>query len=350
MGLSLNQISIIQDDQVVYKNEGLRRVHCLMTQAFHPPDFEDIYEEDRGDMIQAYHDLVEGRIPRLEASFRYHPKGFEPEESRLRWALIAAGPIQYKGREAVAANIMDITDSKEIQNFLRIQDKMASLGRVTAGIAHEIRNPLSGIYIYLKSLKNIYNEMGDITRVVSIIDKMEMASEKIESIIKRVMDFSRPGSPSFVKANLNAYINEVTQLTAVTLRKRGIKFVKELDPTVPDCHVEPQLIEQVILNLVTNAAEAMKTHGGEKSIELTTRNAGEAMEICISDTGPGIVPSHRSRIFDPFYTTKANSSGIGLSISHRIILDHGGTLELDSEVGQGARFTIRIPYERSETL
>ncbi|MCG8566811.1 MAG: ATP-binding protein [Desulfobacterales bacterium] len=350
MALSLNQIIIIQDDQVVYKNSGLRRVHSLMADTFDPPDFNNVFEDDREGIVRAYQGLTQGWIPRLETSFRYYPKGFEPEESRLRWALISAGPIQYKGRDALAANVMDITDSKEIQNFLRIQDKMASLGRVTAGIAHEIRNPLSGIYIYLKSLKNIYNEMGDVTRVVSIIDKMEMASEKIESIIKRVMDFSRPGQPQFIKANLNAYINEVTQLTAVTLRKRGIKFLKDLDPTVPECRVEPQLIEQVILNLVTNAAEALKDHDGEKCIFLTTARGEDYMEICITDTGPGIPDSKRSRIFDPFYTTKANSSGIGLSISHRIIVDHGGSLELDSAPGKGAKFTVRIPFERPADL
>ena len=348
MDLSLNQVSIIRDHKIIHKNSGLRKVHALMTEAFEPPEFENIFEEDRPEIRQKYMELVQGDLSRLEATFRYHPKGFGPEETNLRWALIAAGPIQYQGQDAIAVNLMDITDSKEIQNFLRIQDKMASLGRVTAGIAHEIRNPLSGIYIYLKTLKNIYNEMGDVNRVVSIIDKMEMASEKIESIIKRVMDFSKPGRPRFVTANLNAYINEVTQLTAVTLRKRGIKFEKQLDDTIPECHVEPQLIEQVILNLVTNAAEAMKDQEGEKRITLTTANCGEAMEICISDTGPGVPASKRSRIFDPFYTTKANSSGIGLSISHRIILDHGGSLELESTEGEGAVFTIRIPYQDSD--
>jgi signal transduction histidine kinase len=243
---------------------------------------------------------------------------------------------------------MDITDSKEVENFLRIQDKMTSLGRVTAGIAHEIRNPLSGIYIYLKAVKNIYNHMGDINSVLSIIDKIELAANKIESIIKRVMDFSKPGKPRFIMTNINENIDEVSKLTAVTLRKNGINFVKDLDPNLPECWNEPHLIEQVVLNLITNAAEAMKEFTGEKTIELKTYRENDHIAISIKDTGPGIPISSQSKIFDPFYTTKTNSSGIGLSICHRIIKDHGGSLKFNSSLKKGAQFIIELPLQRHE--
>ncbi|MCF8093172.1 MAG: GHKL domain-containing protein [Desulfotignum sp.] len=345
---SLNYISIIQNNEIVYQKPGLRRVHSLMTHVFNPPRFLHVYKGDRDRIQEQYQALQTGRINRLEADFRYYPKGFAKEESQVRWALISATRIDYLGKESVLTNIMDITDSKEVENFLRIQDKMTSLGRVTAGIAHEIRNPLSGIYIYLKALKKIYNEMGDITKVVSIIDKIELASDKIESIIKRVMDFSRPGQPRFVFADLNAYIDDVTKLTAVTLRKSGISFVKQLDPDIPDCYVEPHLIEQVVLNLITNAAEAMKGFSGEKQIRLTTTKTCDHVIIQIKDTGPGIPISQQSKVFDPFFTTKANSSGIGLSICHRIILDHGGVLKLNSAKNKGTRFTIELPLKTRE--
>ncbi|MCK5838099.1 MAG: GHKL domain-containing protein, partial [Desulfobacula sp.] len=250
--------------------------------------------------------------------------------------------------ESILTNIMDITDSKEVENFLRIQDKMTSLGRVTAGIAHEIRNPLSGIYIYLKALKKIYNQMGDITKVVSIIDKIELASYKIESIIKRVMDFSKPSQPQFSMTNLNTYIDEVTKLTSVTLRKSGIRFEKYLDPNIPKCFAEPHLIEQVILNLITNAAEAMKDFQNEKVIVLKTFKKDNHVVVSVRDTGPGIPVSMQSKIFDPFYTTKSNSSGIGLSICHRIILDHGGSLRYHTTKNGGARFMIELPLERKK--
>lgn len=345
---SLNFISIIQNHSTVYKNPGLRKIHTLMNQMFEPPEFLNIYSGDRTRIKEKYQDLLADRITRMEADFRYYPSAQNQEEAALRWALISATKIDYLGAESVLTNILDVTNSMEVQRFLRIQDKMTSLGRVTAGIAHEIRNPLSGIYIYLKALKKIYNHMGDITKVVSIIDKIELASHKIESIIKRVMDFSKPGQPQFVMTDLNHYIDEVTKLTAMTLRKNEIRLVKKLDPDIPQCFAEPHLIEQVILNLVTNAAEAMKGVTGDKVIELSTVNFNDLIVITVTDTGPGIPISQQSKIFDPFYTTKINSSGIGLSICHRIILDHGGTLKLNSSQNRGAQFTIELPQNNQK--
>ncbi len=347
---SLNHISIIQNDEIVYRSHGLRKVHRLIDQVFNPPEFPQVYAGDRQRIKKKYQDLMAGRISHIETDFQYFPVIEGNKNSGLRWALLSACKIDYLGVESVLTNIMDITDSKEVQTFLRIQDKMTSLGRVTAGIAHEIRNPLSGIYIYLKALKQIYNQMGDITKVVSIIDKIELASNKIESIIRRVMDFSRPTRPRFVMTDLNQYIDEVTKLSSVTLRKTNIKFVKKLDPNLPQCFAEPHLIEQVILNLVTNAAEAMKDYDGEKRIQLSTGISpkGDSIHICVQDSGPGIPYSLQSKIFDPFYTTKANSSGIGLSICHRIILDHGGTLKVNAVGDRGAQFIIELPLNVSQ--
>jgi len=347
---SLNHISIIQNDEIVYRSHGLRKVHRLIDQVFNPPEFVQVYEGDRERIQKKYQDLMADSISHIEIDFQYHPLIEGNEHAGLRWALLSACKIDYLGVESVLTNIMDITDSKEVQTFLRIQDKMTSLGRVTAGIAHEIRNPLSGIYIYLKALKQIYNQMGDITKVVSIIDKIELASNKIESIIQRVMDFSKPSRPRFVMTDLNRYIDDVTKLTSVTLRRTQIRFVKTLDTKLPQCFAEPHLIEQVILNLVTNAAEAMKDFEGDKRIELSTGMdaGGKSIIIRVKDTGPGIPYAHQSKIFDPFYTTKANSSGIGLSICHRIILDHGGTLKFNSPRECGAEFLIELPLEASQ--
>ncbi len=187
--------------------------------------------------------------------------------------------------------------------------------------------------------------MGDIESVLSIIEKVELASNKIESIIKRVMDFSKPGRPQFVRSNINKNIDDVTKLTAVTLRKNNIRFIKQLSPDVPDCWNEPHLIEQVVLNLITNAAEAMKEVNGEKCIELKTIVHRDRICISIKDSGPGIPSTSQTKIFDPFFTTKSNSSGIGLSICHRIITDHGGSLKLNTSQTTGAEFIIELPVD-----
>jgi nitrogen-specific signal transduction histidine kinase len=344
---SLNCISIIQKDKIIYRSYGLRKVHKLLVKSFEPPDFLHVFGEDRKKIKNYYNHLLSGKINHIETDFRYYPDGSKDDEASVRWALISATKIDYMGVESILTNTMDITDSKEVETFLKIQDKMTSLGRVTAGIAHEIRNPLSGIYIYLKALKKIYNNMGDIKSVLSIIDKVELASNKIESIIKRVMDFSKPGKPRYIETDLNEYIDEVTKLTSVTLRRSGIKFVKELDRSIPKFLNEPHLIEQVVLNLITNAAEAMKNFGGEKSIELKTYKSKASMNISIWDSGPGIPIESQLKIFDPFYTTKSNSSGIGLSICHRIITDHGGKLKFSSSRRDGTEFIIELPIKKA---
>ncbi len=345
---SLNCISIIQNDKKIYGNAGLRKIHRQIIDAFEPPDFKNVYLEDQDRIKKTYHNLISDKIKHIDTDFRYYPEGLKQEESQIRWASIRARKIDYLGKESVITNLMDISDSKEVENFLRIQDKMTSLGRVTAGIAHEIRNPLSGIYIYLKALKKIYKNMGDVNTVLSIVDKVALAADKIESIIKRVMDFSKPGAPHFIMANINKNIDEVTKLTSVSLRKKGIKFIKELDTSIPDCWNEPLLIEQVVLNLITNAAEAMKDYDGEKIIRLKTYAKKDAIAILIEDSGPGIPLSRHSKIFDPFYTTKTNSSGIGLSICHRIITDHGGSLRFNPGAPNGAQFIIELPLKSSQ--
>jgi len=138
-------------------------------------------------------------------------------------------------------------------------------------------------------------------------------------------------------------VEEALDLSAVMLRKSGITVLTDFTPGLPLCHADPQLIEQVILNLINNAAEAMKDMKREKIIEVRTSRNGNSICVTVSDSGPGVPEALRQRIFDPFYTTKSGSTGIGLSLSHRIVQDHGGTLSVSASRWAGAEFTLRIP-------
>jgi signal transduction histidine kinase len=245
--------------------------------------------------------------------------------------------------------MMDVTKAMELEHLLRIQDKMTSLGRVAAGIAHEIRNPLSGINIYLNALQRIYEKGGSSEKVRDILEQLLSASNKIESIIKRVMDFSRPTAPKLVLTDLNTPIEEAIELSSVTLRKRGVKIEKTLAGDLPLCLADPHMIEQVVLNLVTNAAEAMKNIEGTKRIRVASSLDNDRIIVKVSDSGSGVPSDQRDDIFDPFYTTKSGSTGIGLSIAHRIVADHGGSLDVFESKWGGAEFTISIPLtERAQ--
>ena len=159
------------------------------------------------------------------------------------------------------------------------------------------------------------------------------------------MDFSKPSEPKLVLTDINQPIEEAINLSSVTLRKSGIKIEKTLAKDLPLCHADPLLIEEVILNLITNATEAMKNVDGDKKIDVTSSVKNDRIIVRVSDSGPGVTPDLKDKIFDPFYSTKNGSTGIGLSINHRIITDHGGSLRVSSSKLGGAEFVIEIPVK-----
>jgi signal transduction histidine kinase len=264
----------------------------------------------------------------------------------MKWVYCRTSLIEYQGKEAMLINMMDITRVKELEHLLRIQDKMTSLGRVAAGIAHEIRNPLSGINIYLNALEKIYDKAASLDKVKGILEQIQSASQKIEFVIRRVMDFSKPSTPKFVETDLNQPIEAAIELCLVSLRKRGIEFEKDLAHDLPPCEIDPNLIEQVILNLITNASEAMKKVDGAKKIGVTSSLKKNRIVVMISDSGPGVPSNIRDKIFDPYYTTKSESTGIGLSLCQRIIIDHSGFLVISKSKWGGAKFTVSIPLKK----
>jgi signal transduction histidine kinase len=241
--------------------------------------------------------------------------------------------------------MIDMTEAKDLEHLLTIQDKMASLGRVAAGMAHEIRNPLSGINIYLNTLKKLHHKNGSEEKVKQILGQIQSASRKIESVIRRVMDFAKPGEPKLVLIDLNLPVTEAINLSAVTMRKSGIVLEKALSGNLPLCNADPTLIEEMILNLLNNAAAAMKPMTEGKKIVVTSSVEDDGIILTVSDSGPGIAQHIRDKIFDPYFTTKSDGTGIGLTICHRIVTDHGGSLSVsDSDLG-GAEFQVKIPIK-----
>ncbi len=173
-----------------------------------------------------------------------------------------------------------------------------------------------------------------------------MASNKIESVIKRVMDFSKPGAPKMVHTDINESLQEAINLSSVTMRKKGIKFESSLAPDLPRCYADPHLIEQVVLNLITNAAKAMEKGNGNRIVQITSSAKNNTLSIQVADSGPGVPDDLREKIFDPFFTTSEEGSGIGLNIAQRIVADHNGSMSLHSSRWGGAEFRIELPIER----
>jgi PAS domain S-box-containing protein len=342
---SLTGISIIQEGRIVYQNPEQERLLGRLPRRVIFEDIENIHRDDIAKVAQFYQSLISGPWPDADTEFRFYPSGKKGRPADMRWVHCRASRIEYQGKDAILLNIDEVTRARRLENLLRIQDKMSSLGRVAAGIAHEIRNPLSGINIYLNTLKKLYHKDGSEEKVGQILDQLQSASRKIESVIRRVMDFTKSSEPQLALIDINGPIEEAINLSSVSLRKRNIKIEKQLAANLPLCYLDAQLIEQVMLNLITNAAEAMKDKPEPKVIAISSTAVKSQLQVSVSDSGPGIPPESREIIFDPFYTTKNGSSGIGLSLSHRIIADHGGSLTaLTGELG-GAEFRIEIPIK-----
>ena len=263
--------------------------------------------------------------------------------------------IGFSGKEYNCVFARDISERRELERLVAIQDKMGSLGRVAAGIAHEIRNPLSTINVYLSTLKRLLvGEVfakADLTNINEAIAEMDTASHKIETVVKRVMDFSKPSQQRMQFMNVNKCIENAIDLSAVTIRKSGVSLQARLDKNLPDCYLDGQLIEQMVLNLITNAIEELTEREGERQLLIkTTKKNSKAGQliivISVADSGAGVIPELRDKIFDPFFTTKNYGSGIGLSICHRIISDHQGVLRIATSKWGGALFTAEFPVKK----
>jgi PAS domain S-box-containing protein len=347
---SLIGIAIIQDHKFVYQNQVQDKLYGPISGQTIYQTIKYIHPDDIEKIKTAYGRVLGGDVQTAQEDFRYYPSGKIGQNTNMRWVQCQATPFFYQGKNAILVNSIDITDAKQLEHQLIIKNKMLSLGRVAAGIAHEIRNPLTGINSYLFTLEDLCRsetiESSDIHMMQQIVEQLQVASNKIESVIKRVMDFSKPGAPKMVLTDLNESVEEAIELSSVSLRKNGIKLEKSLTHELPRCYVDPQLIEQVILNLITNAARAMEKGNGNKLIEVMSFSKNNMLCISVSDSGPGVPFKLRDKIFDPFFTTREDGQGIGLNITQRIIADHNGSLSLDTSKLGGAEFRVELPVEK----
>jgi len=338
-------ISIIQDEKIVYRNPEQQRIFGPLEPltSMHVK----IHPEDRGKYHDMYQSALAGNAPHSGITLRFiHLSGETVGGQAMKWLHCRASLIEYQGRKAVLVNMMDVTKAREIERLLNIQDRMTSLGHVAAGIAHEIRNPLSGINIYLDTGLSMLERGEDREKLKEVLEKIQTASSKIESVIKRVMDFSRPSEPRLVPVNINTPVEDALGLSSVMLRKTFIELDTCLPEGLPRCIADAQLIEQVVLNLINNAAEAMKDMDQGKKIQVGISLQGEFIRVSVADSGPGVAADLVQKIFDPFFTTKSGSTGIGLSLCQRIIHDHGGILSVNSSSLGGAEFFFTIPVTR----
>jgi PAS domain S-box-containing protein len=284
-------------------------------------------------------------VPLAGGEFQGMRKDGRPVAVRV-WTATGRGE---EGRiERLIGIVLDVSPLKELERMALFQQKMASLGHLAAGIAHEIRNPLSGINIHLSALEKVHEESEGLDPDVrettrTILEMTQAASNKIEGVIRRVMDFARQAPRRMEPLSLNACVREALELVGTTLQRAGIRIEVSLREDLPPCRGDVRLLEQVLVNLLTNAVQAIEGREGEKRIEVASSREGDHVVITVADSGPGVPEEIRERIFDPFFTTKRGGTGIGLAISYRIVNHHGGSIRVETSRFGGALFTVGIP-------
>ncbi len=218
-------------------------------------------------------------------------------------------------------------------------DRLSSLGRMAAGIAHEINNPLTGILLYSSNLFKKASQDGQFKEGLEII--ME-ETQRCKTIIQGLLDFSREKKPEKVDANINTVIEKSLALMENELLIKRIQIKKNLDPAIVNFQLDDNQIEQVLINMLLNAIHAVNEKG---SIGIRSRmnKKNESVLIEIQDNGHGIPQDKLKKIFEPFYTTKTTGTGLGLAVSYGIIKNHKGTVNIQSEKGTGTLITINLP-------
>jgi len=305
----------------------------------------EIFEEESGIHTLARKTILTGRSY-SDSNFSIH--GYFGDRRDI--GLATSPLIDYKGASiGVVIVFRDLSQVKSLEERLRKGERLASLGILAAGMAHEIKNPLGGIR---GAAQLLCKEMGEGHLLQEYTDVIIREADRLNKIVQGLLDFSRPTELRLRPTNLHQVLERVASLVQMESPSGKVGIVRRFDPSLPLIKADPDPLSQVFLNLFKNGIDAM---GGEGVLSLTTRMLpGYRMQdgghekkgmisVDIEDRGCGIGPEEIEKIFDPFYTRKAGGVGLGLSISHRIIEEHGGKIEVTSAPGKGTCFHVCLP-------
>jgi len=220
-------------------------------------------------------------------------------------------------------------------------EKLAALGELVAGVAHEINNPLASVLGYTElALKTA--PPGKIRRY---LETAASEAERAGKIVRNLLTFARKHPPEKKPHSLNEIVEKTLELKAYHFRVNQIRLERQLDPALPSILLDGHQIQQVLLNLLNNAEQAIAERGRGGKIRVETRRQGDSIEMAVEDDGPGIPEEIQARIFEPFFTTKQDGrgTGLGLSLCHGIVQEHGGQIRVESRPGQGAKFVVSLP-------
>ncbi len=342
---NLNQVmSGLEDGLLLFTPDGRAVMVSPAVEKFLGTPAEALLGRRVSEVFPAGHPLrealrIEGEQLQAVAAAEVDLDGATEPEASTRRAGVSVQVITEGGsRMGVLVTLRDLDSLERIGTQLQVSERLAALGRVTAGVAHEVKNPLNSMRLWLENLKeNLSADQEVPQQAVKVLDN---EIDRLDRVVKRFLDFTRPVELHLEETHLSELLNEVVGVAWPQMEHARVEAVTQLPGEVPPVYVDRELVKQAVLNLVLNAVEAMP-EGGRLTVALARR--GEMAEVSVRDTGCGIAPEHRGRIFQLLFTTRPGGSGIGLASAFRIVQLHNGSIDFESEVGRGTTFRIELP-------
>jgi signal transduction histidine kinase len=294
------------------------------------------------------------RVSRLDSDFQEMlEKGeviFESVHLRKDGSIMPAEvhgrTIESGERKLLLTVVRDITERKGMQEQLMLTDRLASIGELASGIAHELNNPLTSVIGFSQLLMEKKDIAEDFKEDLKLVHS---EAQRAAGIVKNLLTFARKHAPVKQLTQINNVIEDVLRLRAYEQKVNNIEVIRQFAPDLPEVMVDHFLIRQVFLNLIINAEYFMGESHNKGALTITTKRADNTVRISFADDGPGISRENLSRIFHPFFTTKevGKGTGLGLSICHGIVAEHGGNIHARSQAGKGATFIVELPVNGS---
>ena len=268
-------------------------------------------------------------------------------DGRLTPTSISASVIEHGKKKTIQWICRDITERKRMELQLIQAERLAAVGELAAGVAHEVNNPLGGLQNFVKMMKK---EPGNTSQNLEFLDLMSEGLKRIEVIIKQLMAFSRPYSMHMTNHSLNEIVESSLRFIDHRIKEQSIRLEKVLSPELPEIYGDADNISQVIINIIVNALDSMSS-GGNLIIKTGyCDHQPSNIQVTITDSGTGVREEILNKIFNPFFTTKEMGSGLGLAISKRIMDDHNGNILVESKVGEGTTFFVCLPVRKMAVL
>jgi signal transduction histidine kinase len=263
-----------------------------------------------------------------------------PQGGRDKEFLVSAFHMEDAHRVmGVAILLKDLESVKTVQSLVSYSAKLAALGRLTSGVAHEVKNPLNAMMIHVELLKEQLEDSSPDVR--QSLDVIGGEIRRLDRVVQGFLRFMRPQELTLKPVDLNGMLQSVGALLEAESQSHGVRFVFELDGALPPVSADEELLRQAFINILQNAEQAMP-HGG--SVRIRTRPEGtDWVRVAVTDQGVGIAPEDLDKIFKLYYTSKPGGSGIGLSIVYRVVQLHDGTVEAKSQPGRGTALIVRLP-------